>query len=308
MYSIGNIDISDIDYMMIEKYQLSLYLQKPPLSKATIATYLRHLKVFIRFLESDQKTKRLLDQKIFDKDNDLYSERIKLPKSPRRKVDILAPEQLSTIFNAALSNENSHALGIRNALIIALMVDCGLRREEVIGLTRSRINFESQNMNVLGKGMKERIAPIGNFTFGLISEYINIVDSDPRYDISTDSLLFTYRFRPINDNTIKLMIHELSAGTGIKFSAHTLRHNFATNWCIDEYNRSGTIDIYRLQILLGHEDLKTTLIYVHMAEEFLIAASNVSHLDYINIADSLDSKPVPRHPNKSVIQTNLAIL
>ena len=51
-----------------------------------------------------------------------------------------------------------------------------------------------------------------------------------------------------------------------------------------QYDRCGTIDVFRLQILMGHQDIQTTLIYVHMAQEILASQNSVSHLDAIGIS------------------------
>ena len=64
-------------------------------------------------------------------------------------------------------------------------------------------------------------------------------------------------------------------------SSHKLRHNFATNYCIDQYRTHGQVDIYRLMYLMGHEDIETTRRYLHMANEILASQGCISHLDGI---------------------------
>lgn len=277
---VGSIDLINLTPTEIEEYALSLYSPERNLSKATIATYLRHLKVFLRFIESNSVVQKALNQDLFCDTRYPLSEVIQIPRTYRRKVDILTSDQLRQLLLAAY--EKGHLLKTRNALIIALMVDCGLRREEVVKLTPLRVNLNTRKITVIGKGNKERIVPLGDFTFKLLIEYRKLLQ-EKRNNLPQDALLLTRAYHPITNNTIKLMISNLQKSTGLNFSAHTLRHNFATNWCIDEYNRSGTIDIFRLQVLMGHQDIQTTQIYVHMAEEIIIAATTVSHLDYIGI-------------------------
>ncbi len=67
--------------------------------------------------------------------------------------------------------------------------------------------------------------------------------------------------------------------SGIDFSSHKLRHNFATNYCIDHYEESGQADVYKLMHLMGHGNIKTTEIYLHFALDILSASSHFSHLD-----------------------------
>lgn len=281
--AVGDIEISSITPELIEEYSLSLYEPERNLSRASIGTYLRNLKVFLRFLESDRKTKCEIDPELFNDTKHPLSSVIRIPKVYRRKVDILTPEEVQSIFEAAY--EKGNLVKTRNALIIALMLDCGLRREEVTRLTNARINYRSRKITVLGKGSKERLVPMGNFTLSILQEYRNLLArSDKLSEQPHDPLLLTITNQPITNNTIKLMFCSLRKETELSFSAHTLRHNFATNWCIDEYDRCGTIDVFRLQILMGHEDIQTTLIYVHMAQEILAAQNSVSHLDTIGIS------------------------
>lgn len=69
----------------------------------------------------------------------------------------------------------------------------------------------------------------------------------------------------------------------IPISSHKLRHNFATNFCIDEYNRTGSMDIYKLKTLLGHSEIVTSMRYMHLANQMLIAETKTSHLDLIGL-------------------------
>ena len=59
-----------------------------------------------------------------------------------------------------------------------------------------------------------------------------------------------------------------------EFSSHKLRHNFATNYCIDQYKKHGFVDIYKLMILMGHKDVKTT-------NQIIVSRESVSHIDKI---------------------------
>lgn len=277
--SIGDINLKDLSYTQIDDYQFKLLERN--LSRATIATYNRHLKSFFRFIEKQPLIRKHLNKIIYKKDHQLFSEQIKVCKSPTRRCLILNPKEIKTVFGVA-KQIYTEPLRTRNLLILALMLDCGLRQQEVINLTYGRINLKDKLINVYGKGSKERIVPFGKYTQTLLIKYIN----QCRCRHSNDKkrpLLYTATGLPINNNIIKLMVNKLSKISNIKFSSHTLRHNFATNWCIDEYNRCKTIDIYRLKLLMGHEDLKTTFKYLHMAEEIIISQNHISHLDYIGI-------------------------
>ena len=89
------------------------------------------------------------------------------------------------------------------------------------------------------------------------------------------------RNSPITDNAVKLLVNRMAKKLPFEFSAHKLRHNFATNYCLDQYEANGQIDIYRLKVLLGHSELKTTEMYLHIANEIIASQTHISHLDKV---------------------------
>jgi len=168
----------------------------------------------------------------------------------------------------------------RNRCIIALMLDSGLRLNEVCAISLSDYDFRQNLLIVHGKGSKERLVPVGQFTRYYMKKYLAAL---PGYISSQKpSALFVNRDGTrITRNTVKLLVQKLSNRLPFEFSSHKLRHNFATNYCIDEYTRHGQVDIYKLMILLGHEDIKTTRRYLHLANQIIVSKSNVSHLDRV---------------------------
>ena len=78
-----------------------------------------------------------------------------------------------------------------------------------------------------------------------------------------------------------MLISKISKKLPFEFSSHKLRHNFGTNYCLDQYDKYGQIDIYKLMVIMGHEDIKTTRKYLHIANSIIVARSNISHLDKI---------------------------
>lgn len=149
----------------------------------------------------------------------------------------------------------------------------GLRITEVATLKVSDILSKEHKIKVLGKGGKERFVPLPNLTFKLLCVYYN------RYK---DKLIDGYLFpgikgnKPhISSNTIQEAFIKAKQNNNFDKSItfHTLRHSFAT-----EYIKSGG-DIWELRSILGHCFINTTMIYLHMAEDF----SNVkSPLDGVN--------------------------
>lgn len=82
-------------------------------------------------------------------------------------------------------------------------------------------------------------------------------------------------------NAVKHMMFSIQRKLPFEFSSHKLRHNFATNYCIDQYEKTGQIDIYKLMLLMGHEDIETTRVYLHHANQIIASKMNISHLDKV---------------------------
>jgi len=257
-----NIDISEINEEIISAYMLSLYRQQPPLSKATIRTQLVHLRAFLRWLHKSGYIK-----------SELY-EIIHPPKAPKKVVRIYQPHEIDEIFDNITADKPW--LVTRNKLIVALMLDSGLRRSEVVEAQVKNIDFTWNTLKVHGKGNKERFVPLGKLTTELLQQYI----TECPYDI-TDRLFIDRYGNPITYNTIKMFIYKLQKKLGYNISPHKLRHNFATNYVIDQYEDRGIADMMRLQYIMGHEELSTTQQYLHLAYQIMSCRYNISHLDKI---------------------------
>ena len=163
----------------------------------------------------------------------------------------------------------------RNKCIIALMYDSGLRQSEVCSLKTKWVQPKEGRLKVRGKGSKERTVPLGKLT----AYYMKLYQEECPYN--TDMLFVNRRGQELTCNAVKLLVNRLSKDLGFELSSHKLRHNFATNYCIDQYEKRGMVDIYKLMILMGHEDIETTKRYLHHANEIIGVNNHISHLDRI---------------------------
>lgn len=257
--SVGNLDLPELTYEVVLEYSVMLY--KRNISKATHATYIRHVKAFVHWLEE------------MDYIENRFSKKIKVPKTPRKNVHIYEDEEIREIFSVI--QIMPEWLRYRNCLIVALMLDSGLRQREVSLIEIADISFKEKLLRVHGKGNKERTVPLGNLTMNYLAKYLK------KCPHTSKMLLVDRTGDPITCNAIKLLINKLSRNLPFDFSCHKLRHNFATHYLLDQYDRSGQFDLYMLMILLGHEDTQTTQRYLHMAQQVVAAKSSISHLDKV---------------------------
>lgn len=252
-------------FFSITQADLTSYLGKllsRPLSKSTRATYIRHVKIFLRWAQKEYKAAYM-------------AETIRVPRSPRREVRIYSDEDVKAIFDSITTE--TEWLTLRNKCIVALMYDSGLRQAEVCNIKLRNILLSENRMTVHGKGDKERVVPLGKLTQCYMQGYLS------HCPYKSDFLFVTRRGEPLTCNAVKLMVSRISDSLPFELSSHKLRHNFATNYCIDQYDRYGQIDIYRLMYLMGHEDVETTRRYLHFAYEIISSRGCISHLDKVNL-------------------------
>lgn len=258
-------DISNLTYIAIRDYILSM--QEKTLSKATIATYVRNLRIFLAWIDNN------IEKLSFN------IHKIKIPKTPKKKVHMYTDDEIIKIFQSV--NSGTEWITARNRAVIALMLDSGLRQNETCTLLLCDIDFKNRTMKVTGKGDKQRTVPMGKISESLIRHYMSLCP----YKIA-DNLFLSTSGENMTRNAVKLFVSRLSQQLPFEFSSHRLRHNFATNYCINQLEHYGRVDIYSLMIIMGHEDIKTTQRYEHFAHEIIACRDSYSHLD--NILKSCD--------------------
>lgn len=251
-------ELTDITENQILSYIDGLF--ERDLSKSTRSTYVRHLKCFLNWIRRYKGV-------------DLFTDRIIVPKANKKVVHIYEDEEIFLIFDS-IHAENEW-ITARNRAMIALMLDSGLRRGEVCDLLTKNIYFQKSFMKVRGKGDKERFVPLGRLASQYMLEYAKLCPFHEKY------FFVSRRGEPVSRNAIKQLMQKLSEKLPFEFSAHKLRHNFATNYLLDQYDKDGKMDIYKLMIILGHEDVKTTNRYLHYANQVIASRENISHLDKV---------------------------
>ena len=251
-------DISTITHRKIKDYAIEL--QSRNLSKATVASYLRSVKVFLRWVHGEYSLS-------FD------PARIRVPKSPKKKVHIYSDREIYQIFD--LIRASVPWITARNRAMVALMLDSGIRQSEVCGLLREFVDTSSGLMKVYGKGDKERYVPVGTFALRFLDDYLAQCPYQSEY------VFLSIDGRPITANTVRQFTYKLQKKLPFEFSSHRLRHNFATNYCLDSLAERKTTGVYDLSIIMGHTSIETTKRYEHLAHELIAANSCISHLDKV---------------------------
>jgi site-specific recombinase XerD len=260
----GNKEVDSLTLDDVQKYILDLYSRK--LSAATYHTYIHHLRIFLSWCSKKVTMK-------FDPSE------IVVPKSPKKQLRIYSDDDIRLIYQTDCTNNEE--LNARNRALISLMLDSGLRQMELCNIRPCDLDFTAKRLKVLGKGNKERFVPLGRVTIALINHYLALAPIDNR------KTLFCSKYgEPLTTNAVKLFMRKMAALLPFEFSSHKLRHNFATNYCIDQLEKNNVVDTYSLMLIMGHESIETTERYVHVAKEILASKSCISHVDSI-LLDSL---------------------
>ena len=189
-----------------------------------------------------------------------------LIESPRIGLKLPDTLSLTEIDKLIAAVDLSTKQGERNRAIIETLYSCGLRVSELTGLQLSNIHFNEGYLKVIGKGDKERLAPIGGRAIKYLTLYINEVRNHQTIKKGHEDFVFlNNRGAKLTRVMIFLIIQKLTQRIGLKqkISPHTFRHSFATHLI------EGGADLRAVQEMLGHESITTTEIYTHLDNEYL---------------------------------------
>jgi len=253
-----SINITDITGNHIRQF-LSTYFSQDNLS-STANSYYRVLRTFFNWIISEG---------IIEK-SPMYN--IKPPKIPKTIIKPFSNEDIKRLLVICSGND---FYDLRNKALIFLMLDTGLRLNEVSNILLNNIDFISNTIRVIGKGNKERIVRIGNITLKAIKAYL--VSRRNREDKNIH-LWVTNKDATMQPRSIQTLINRLCKRaeiTDCRASPHTFRHTAAINYL----RNSG--DQFTLQIMLGHSTLEMTRRYVQSlgTEDMLRVHEKASPVD-----------------------------
>lgn len=191
------------------------------------------------------------------------TELIESPKIGRKLPDTLSVEEIDTLLAAT---DPYTAEGLRNRAILEVMYSCGLRVSELVSLSFAHLFIEEAFVEVVGKGNKTRLVPIGQEALHYLNLYISEVRVHQKVKKNDENIVFlNRRGGQLSRVMIFLMIKKLAETIklGKSISPHTFRHSFATHLV------EGGADLRAVQEMLGHESITTTEIYTHLDRSYL---------------------------------------
>ena len=260
-------DPADLNLLKFKQYGVFLKSQTKrngdKLSSSSVHGAMRAVKAFYNFCIGED----YLDD---------FSRQLRLPKVYKKEQLILDDQEilllLKVLDNSAARNNQ------RNRCFVLLMLDSGLRRGEIPRININDISFPTRSMIVRGKGSKQRLIPMGEKTC------LQLLDYRLRFRSAaggSEPFFLDQNGNRCSDNLVKLVFQRLKEETGIeRLHPHLLRHTFATYYLAD----GG--DLETLRLILGHSNIHTTQMYLHLAFNLKLQRSrHNSHIDklYENI-------------------------
>ena len=252
-----SLSIENINVSIIESF--IKYLFKSESSTYSQARIVSGLKSFFNYL--------LLEEKIDINPMEL----IDAPKLVRKLPETLSIQEIEIIIDAIDLDSKE---GMRNKAILETLYSCGLRVSELVNLKVQNLFLDIGFIKVLGKGMKERLVPIGTKAAECISLYMNEYRKSINISEGFEGYLFiNRRGKNLTRNMIFIIVKDLvkKAGLNKNISHHTFRHSFATHLI------EGGADLRAVQEMLGHESITTTEIYTHLNKNYLKEVVNKFH-------------------------------
>ncbi|MBT1248541.1 MULTISPECIES: site-specific tyrosine recombinase/integron integrase [unclassified Thermosipho (in: thermotogales)] len=235
-------NISDIERSDIESFLKALskgQITGDSPRETTISRYISSLNSFFSYLELSGAI------------SSNPMERIKHPRIRRKIPDFLTEDEVQKLISS-FSEENK----LRQKIAISLLYFAGLRISELCNLRVSDISFIPPFLRVeMGKGRKDRLVPLPDKVVPLLQKYIDTFN--PKIYV------FENGKKHVHPSTVFRWIKEGVKKAQIKKDVHphTLRHSYATHLI-----RKG-VNIKVVQELLGHTNLNTTSIYLHVADQ-----------------------------------------
>ncbi len=179
------------------------------------------------------------------------------PKRAQKLPRVLSGEQVRTLLERIPART---ALELRDRALLELAYSCGLRCEEIVNLDVAALDFDTEQLRVLGKGSKERLVPVGEPAQRALRRYLergrHPLVADPR----EAALFLSKSGRRLSNSDVTrrlaLWVREAALAAGV--SPHSLRHSFATHLL------EGGADLRTIQELLGHASISTTQVYTRV--------------------------------------------
>ena len=259
-WEIEDFDPKEVDETDVKMWMLHM-IEEQHQSPRSVKRRLSALRSFYKFLLRQKKVQRDITARIIP------------PKADKPLPVFFRPEEMEAEEKNSefrIQNSDNSFEALRDALIIEMLYQTGMRQAEMLGLTDADIDLQQGQVRIFGKRRKERVVPIGPNLVARIREYMAIRDEEMSDLQSPNNAQF---FPNLTKGKLYTIVRSKmgEVSTLKKHSPHVLRHTFATTML------DNGADIRTIQTLLGHASLSTTSIYTHTTFEQIKRVYNATH-------------------------------
>ena len=252
-------------------YKYLEYMESKNISSALDISY-NNLLDYLKYLDDNKYevssvARKIVSIKAFHKYlNENYnvvdiSTKINTPKFYRKLPNILTIEEVDNLLDIKLDTPFDY----RNKAMLELMYSSGLRVSELINLELSDIDLNNNYVRCFGKGSKERIVPVGEYSSKYLSIYINEYRDSMKKGYYTEKIFLNNHGKEMTRQGFFKIIKKIAKDKDINknITPHMLRHSFATHLL------NNGADLRTIQEMLGHSSISTTQIYTNVTNDIL---------------------------------------
>ena len=193
---------------------------------------------------------------------------IKRPKLKKTIAKTLSMDDINTLLDINPLTPFDY----RNKAMLELVYGTGLRVSELVNLTLNNIDFTNCIIRIVGKGNKERIIPLGEYSMYYLNLYMEKRPLLEKNNLCEKLFLNNHGKGITRQGFFKILKNLLEEKhLNVEASPHTLRHSFATHLL------EGGADLKSIQEMLGHSDISTTRMYTHVTNQKVTHDYNEYH-------------------------------
>lgn len=236
-------------------------LQRSGAARATMARRIVSIRAFTYWAASQGWIK-----------SDLGAE-LAIPKPHRTLPEVLDIADTEVLMASVIARaaEDPNPTTIRDLAMIEILYATGIRVSEICGLDLRSIDGSRNTLQVLGKGGKERVVPMGIPAVRALHNYLESARPALVSEKSGSAVFLGSRGSRIDQRVVREVVYQAMSAVGSKMGPHGLRHTAATHLL------EGGADLRTVQEILGHSSLATTQIYTHVSPERLQKAFDIAH-------------------------------
>ena len=192
------------------------------------------------------------------------------PKRGSELPSVLAPDQISRLLDRIPA---STPLELRDRALFEIAYASGLRAEELVSLDVASIDFDAEQLRVVGKGSKTRIVPAGEPALRAVARYLERARTALSRGPGEPALFLSKSGRRLSTSDVRRRLSVWSRHAAMQGAVHphVLRHSFATHLL------EGGADLRTIQELLGHASVSTTQTYTRVESARLKVAYARAH-------------------------------